>query len=168
MELNSLLPLSLVLSLVSFSLIGRWYVMPWLRSVPQVQALTPLLLLHSFRHLGMAFLLPGVTATALDVRFANPAAYGDLLATLLALLALLALRLRWTLAMPLVRIFNIVGSVDLLNALWQGSQHVSPGDFGAMYFIPAIVVPALLVTHYLIYRLLLFPSSTIVGGLRQS
>jgi hypothetical protein len=158
MARNLLLPLSIVLSLVSFSLIGRWYVMPWLRSVPRVQALTPLLLLHSFRHLGMAFLLPGVTATALDVRFANPAAYGDLIAALLALLALVALRLRWRLAIPLIRIFNVVGSVDLLNALWQGFQHVSPGQLGAMYVFPAVVVPALLVTHYLIYRLLLLPS----------
>ena len=132
--------------------------MPWLRSVPRMPALTPLLLLHSFRHIGMAFLLPGVTATALDVRFANPAAYGDLLAALLAFLALLALRLQWTLAIPLVRIFNVVGSVDLLNALWQGFQHISPGQLGAMYFLPAVIVPALLVTHYLIYRLLLFPS----------
>jgi len=80
---------------------------------PRVQALTPLLLLHSFRHLGMAFLLPGVTATALDVRFANPAAYGDLIAALLALLALLALRLRWRLAIPVVRIFNMGGSVNI-------------------------------------------------------
>ena len=158
MELNPVLPLNIVLSLVSFSLIGRWYVMPWLRSVPRMQALTPLLLLHSFRHIGMAFLLPGVTATALDVRFANPAAYGDLLAALLAFVALLALRLQWRLAIPLVRIFNIVGSVDLLNALWQGFQHVPAGNLGATYFIPAVVVPALLVTHYMIYRLLLPPS----------
>jgi hypothetical protein len=122
-----------------------------------VEALTPLLLLHSLRHIGMTFLLPGVTATALDVRFANPAAFGDLLAALLAFAALLALRLRWRLAIPLVRIFNIVGSVDLLNALWQGFQHVSAGNLGATYFIPAVVVPALLVTHYMISRLLIPP-----------
>jgi hypothetical protein len=157
MDLNSLLPLNMVLSLGSFSLMGRWYVMPWLRSVPRVEALTPLLLLHSLRHIGMTFLLPGVTATALDVRFANPAAFGDLLAALLAFAALLALRLRWRLAIPLVRIFNIVGSVDLLNALWQGFQHVSAGNLGATYFIPAVVVPALLVTHYMISRLLIPP-----------
>jgi hypothetical protein len=155
MEINPLLPFSFVLSLVSFSLIGRWYVMPWLVSMPRVQALTPLLLLHSFRHLGMAFLLPGVTTIALDARFALPAAYGDLLAALLAFLALGVLRLGWAMAIPLVRIFNIVGAVDLLNALWQGFQHVSAGHLGAMYFMPVVLVPALLVSHYMIYRLLL-------------
>jgi hypothetical protein len=157
MELPLVLPLSMVLSLVSFSLIGRWYVMPLLVSIPRVEALTPLLLLHSFRHIGMAFLLPGVTANALDARFALPAAYGDLLAAALAFGALTALRRRWSLGIPLVRIFNTVGTVDLLNAFGQGFQHVMVEDLGAMYFVPAIVVPALLVTHYMIYRLLLRP-----------
>ena len=159
MEPNPLLPLSIVLSLVSYILIGRWYVMPWLRSVPRVQALTPLLLLHSSRHIGMAFLVPGVTAAALDPRFAIPAAYGDLLAAGLAFLALIAIRLRWAVAIPLVWIFNIEGTLDLLHALWQGFRHVPGGNFGATYFIPAIIVPALLVTHYMIFRLLLRPQS---------
>ncbi len=157
MELNPILPLSIVLSLVSFSLIGKWYVSPWLVSVPRTDALTPLLLLHSFRHIGMAFLLPGVTAVTLDSRFATPAAYGDLLAAVLAFIAIVALRQQWAVAIPLVWIFNIVGTVDLLNALWQGFRHISGGQFGAMYFIPTVVVPALLVTHYMIFRLLLRP-----------
>jgi hypothetical protein len=161
MEPNPILPLSIVLSLVSFSLIGKWYVMPWLISMPRADALTPLLLLHSFRHIGMAFLLPGVTAVALDSRFANLAAYGDLLAAMLAFIAILALRQQRAIAIPLVWIFNIVGTVDLINALWQGFRHISGEQFGAMYFIPAVVVPALLVTHYMIFRLLLRPQSSI-------
>ena len=152
---HNILPLSIILSLVSFSLIGKWYVMPVLLAVPRADALTPLLLLHSFRHIGMAFLVPGVTAAALDSRFAIPAAYGDLLAAVLAFVAILALRKQWTVALPLVWIFNIIGAVDLLNALWQGFRHISGGQFGAMYFIPAVVVPALLVTHYMIFQLLL-------------
>jgi hypothetical protein len=86
--------------------------------MPRADALMPLLLLHSFRHIGMAFLLPGVTATALDARFAIPAAYGDLLAAVLAFVAILALRQQWAAATPLVWLCNIVGTVDLLNALW--------------------------------------------------
>lgn len=160
MELNPILPLSIVLSLVSFSLIGKWYVMPRLISIPRANALTPLLLLHSFRHIGMAFLLPGVTAVALDSSFATPAAYGDLLAAVLAFIAIFALRQQWTVAIPLIWIFNVVGTVDLLNALWQGFRHISGGQLGAMYFIPAIIVPALLVTHYMIFRLLLRSQSS--------
>ena len=74
MEPHPILPLSIVLRLVSYSLIGKWYVMPWLVSIPRDNALTPLLLLHSFRHIGLAFLAPGVTAAAFAPRFAIPSA----------------------------------------------------------------------------------------------
>ncbi len=156
METDFILPLSIVFGLLTYSLIAKWYVMPVLSSRPKGQALIPLLLPHCFRYIGMAFLIPGVTAQALDSRFANPAAWGDLLAAVLALIAILAVRLRWTVAIPLVWIFNIVGSLDLLNALFQGLRHTEDGHLGATYFIPAVAVPALLVTHYMIFFLLLY------------
>jgi hypothetical protein len=128
--------------------------MPWLKSVSRKRALTPLLLLHSFRYIDLAFLIPGVTAQALDSGFANPAAYGDLLAAVLALVVLIAVRLDWPVATPLVWVFNIEGTLDLLNALFQGVQRVRVGDLGATYFIPIVAVPALLVTHFMIFVLL--------------
>ena len=149
------LPLSLTMSLISFSLVARWYALPWMLSVSLKTALTPILLFHSFRHIGMSFLLPGVTAEVLDSGFADPAAYGDLLAAALALLALLALRLEWSAATGLVWLFNIIGTLDLLNALFQGTQRVPPGHLGATHFLPAVIVLALLVTHYLVFRLLM-------------
>ena len=152
---NFILPLSIVLGSLSFGLIAKWYVMPLLVTLPRGKALTPLLLLHSFRYIGMAFLIPGVTSEVLDPRFANPAAYGDLLAAILALIAIMALNLRWRIAIPLVWIFNIEGSLDLLNALFQGLRHNLDGQLGATYFIPAVIVPALLVAHFMIFVLLL-------------
>ena len=92
---------------------------------------------------------------ALDPRFVNPAAYGDLLAAALAIISIIALRRKWAIAIPLVWIFNIEGSLDLLNALIQGGCYNTSGEFGATYFIPVVIVPALLVTHYLIFLLLL-------------
>jgi hypothetical protein len=155
MIINFMLPLSIVLGILSFSLIAKWYVMPSLASLSRSQALIPLLLPHSFRYIGMAFLIPGVTSEVLDPRFANPAAYGDLLAAVLALIAIIALRLGWAVAIPLVWIFNIEGSLDLLNALFQGFRHTPDSHLGATYFIPAVIVPALLVTHFMIFKLLI-------------
>jgi hypothetical protein len=155
MDSEFILPVSLVFGLCAWGLIAKWYVMPRLRSVSRKGALTPLLLLHSFRYVGLAFLIPGVTAQALDPGFANPAAYGDLLAALLALAALWAVRRESPLATPLVWVFNIVGTLDLLNALFQGVQRVPAGHLGATFFIPAVIVPALLVSHFLIFVLLL-------------
>jgi hypothetical protein len=57
-------------------------------------------------------------------------------------------------AIPLVWVFNIEGSLDLLNAVYQGFRRVPDGHFGATYFIPVMIVPALLVTHVMIFTLL--------------
>ena len=157
---NLILPLSFVLAVVSYSLIAKWYVMPWLAPLSRKEALTPLLLLHSSRFIGLAFLIPGVTSVPLDPRFANPAAWGDLLAAVLAFIALLALRLEWSAAVPLVWIFNIEGTLDLLNALFQGMRYAPSSDLGATYFIPAVIVPALLVTHFMVFKLLLSQKPT--------
>lgn len=155
MPLELIVPLCFALSLVAYIWIAKWYVMPALRALPRPAALVPLLLLHAFRFIGLAFLIPGVTAQPLDPRFANPAAYGDLLASLLAFAAIVALRRGWGVAIPLVWIFNVEGSLDLLYAVMQGVRFNAPGAMGATFFIPAVIVPALLVTHALIFMLLL-------------
>ena len=83
----------------------------------QREALFWLVLPHAFRHIGMVFLVPGVVAQPLPDYFAIPAAYGDLLAGILALLALVTLRSGWKGALGVVWVFNVAGTVDLLNAL---------------------------------------------------
>ena len=152
---NYILPISIAIGLLTYSLIARFYIVPRIAVLPRADSLTALMFIHCFRYIGMAFLITGVTSVALDPRFANSAAYGDLLAAVLAIVAIIALRRTWAVAIPLVWIFNIIGTLDLLNALFQGVRHVADGQFGAMYFIPALIVPALLVTHYLIFVVLL-------------
>lgn len=152
------LPISMVMGFVTYGLIAKWYVMPRLRLHPRADALKPLLLPHCFRFVGLAFLIPGVTAEVLDPRFANPAAYGDLLAAFLALLAIMALHKKWAAAIPLVWVFNVEGTIDLLNAVFQGRRFIPDGHFGATYFIPGIVVPALLVIHIMIFAILIRPN----------
>ncbi len=155
MPTDLILPLSMIMGLVAYGLIAKWYVMPVLRAVPRETALVPLLLPHSFRFVGLAFLIPGVTSQPLDPRFANPAAYGDLLAALLAFLGVLALRRRWPTAILLVWVFNVEGTLDLLNAVAQGLRYTEDGALGATFFIPMIVVPALLVIHVMVFIILL-------------
>ncbi len=155
MDPIAILILSMLLGLIIYSLIAKWYVLPSLTSLPDKQAFTPLLLLHGFRYIGMAFLLTGVVSPTLSHLFAYPAAYGDLLAAVLALIALAALRFNWTIALALIWIFNIEGTLDLLYAVFQGLQHNAlPNQLGATYFIPTVIVPALLVTHFIIFKLL--------------
>jgi len=153
MSVRAIFGLQVVLSLVVYSLIARWYVVPRLAALPLRDALTPLLLLHAFRYLGMVFLVPTVVGPRLAAAFALPAAYGDLLAALLALLAIAALRQAWPVAIPLVWLFNVEGTLDLVNAFYQGLRN--DVQLGAAYYIPTFAVPALLVTHAMIFAMLI-------------
>lgn len=155
MPMDLILLLSMVMGLAAYGLIAKWYVMPVLLAMPRAEALVPLLLFHCFRFIGLAFLIPGVTSQPLDPRFANPAAYGDLLAALLAFLGILALRRGWRTAIALVWVFNVEGTLDLLNAVTQGLRYTESGALGATFFIPTVVVPALLVTHVMVFIILL-------------
>ena len=152
MDTQAIFGLQFFLSLVVWGVIAKWSLTPWLEKKSPHEALYWLALPHAFRHIGMVFLVPGVVAQPLPTGFANPAAYGDLVTGVLALLALIALRTGWAGALVLVWLFNIVGTVDLLNAL----RHVDvvPG-FGAAWYIPTFLVPALLVTHFMIFARLL-------------
>jgi len=145
--------LQVLLSFVVYGLLATWYVTPRLPMLPLHSALQPLLVLHAFRHLGLVFLVPTVVGPALPSSFARPAAYGDLLAGLLALAAIVALRARSRVAVPLTWLFNVVGLLDLVHAFYQGLTH--DVQLGAAYFIPTFVVPALVVTHVMMFRMLL-------------
>ncbi|HEX9276254.1 MAG TPA: hypothetical protein VGA51_07640, partial [Casimicrobiaceae bacterium] len=85
---RALFGISVVVSFVVWGIIAAMYVWPALRGLPRARALRPLLLLHSFRFVGLAFLVSGVVSPDLPADFARPAAYGDLVTAALALLAL--------------------------------------------------------------------------------
>lgn len=146
--------LQFTLSLIVFGLLAKWVLAPWLASQTQREAIFWLTLPHAFRYMGMVFLVPGVVAQPLPDYFAIPAAYGDLLTGVLALLTLVVLRIGWKGAMGAVWIFNVIGTVDLVNAL----RHVEVvPNFGAVWYIPTLFVPLLLVTHFMIFARLLKP-----------
>jgi hypothetical protein len=152
MDAVAIFGLQFFLSLVVWGLIAKWLLAPWLEKKSPHDVLFWLTLPHAFRYMGMVFLVPGVVARPLPDTFAPAAAYGDLLTGVLALLALIALRTGWNRALALVWIFNIVGTVDLLNALRQVNVVV---DFGAAWYIPSLFVPLLLVTHFMVFARLL-------------
>lgn len=145
--------IQVLMSFVVYILLARWYVAPRLAALPLHAALMPLVFPHAFRHVGLVFLQPQVVGPDLQREFAAPAAWGDLLAALLAVLALLALRGRWAGAVALVWLFNVVGTLDLVYAVFKG---VSLGVvLRAAYYIPTFAVPALFVTHAMIFAMLL-------------
>ncbi len=146
--------LSIAFSFIAWGIVTALYIWPELRLRSRAEALRPLLILHSFRFIGLAFLVPGVVAPDLPSAFAQSAAYGDIIAATLALLSLLSLS-RGA-GVGIVWIFNVWGAADLLNGFYQANAAgLSAGQLGATYFIPTLVVPLLLITHALAFRILL-------------
>ena len=104
--------------------------------------------------LGLMFLASGAVFPGIPAQFAYPAAVGDLITAVLALIAILAVVSRSSLARPLVGLFNVVGTLDLIDAIVLATIYDAAPHMGAAYWIPAFWVPALLVTHYVVFVLL--------------
>src|SRR5215831_1783728 len=137
---------SIAFSLTAWGVVAARYIWPELRLRQRAEALRPLLILHSFRFIGLAFLVPGVVSLGLPSAFAHSAAYGDIIAAILALLALILLPR--TSGVAIAWIFNIWGTADLFNAFYQANHAgLMAGQLGATYFIPTFIVPLLLITH---------------------
>ena len=147
MDIQFIFVLQFVLSFIVFGLLARWYAIPWLSGKSLETVLMILIIPHAFRHIGLSFLVPALNLPGLPLEFSTPAAYGDFLSGILALLALVALRERWVIAIPLVWAFSIIGIIDLANALRQDDAILY---MGATWFIPTFLVPLLLITHFMV------------------
>jgi hypothetical protein len=144
---------SIAFSFIAWGIVTARYIWPGLRVRPRAEALRPLLVLHSFRFIGLAFLVPGFVSPDLPSAFARSAAYGDILA---AIFALLSLAVPGGSGIAIAWVFNLWGTLDLLNAFYQANHAgLLAGQLGAAYFIPTVAVPLLLITHGLAFRILL-------------
>jgi hypothetical protein len=145
--------LHLVLGYVAWLLCFGVYILPRLRSMDRFEAHRAIATLHSFRFFGLVFILPGVVGSHLPAGFAAFAAYGDLATGVLAILALLTVRMR-PLFWSFVVAFNLVGAADIIVDYYHGIQVGLPalsGELGATYAIPILYVPVLMITHFVAF-----------------
>jgi hypothetical protein len=150
----NILTVNLLFSTFVFWVAARIYLLPRLHELKPQTVLLPILLLHSFRHLGLMFLAPGATYAGIPPQFAYPAAFGDLLTAILALASIPAVAKGLRSGRILVWVFNVVGALDLLAAIALATIYRASAYMGAAYWIPAFWVPALLVTHYITFIIL--------------
>ncbi len=145
---------SITFSLIAWGIVTARYIWPELRLRQRAEALRPLLILHSFRFIGLSMLVPGVVSADLPPAFAHPAAFGDIIAAILALVSLLLLPKAAGVAVAWI--FNLWGLADLLNAFYQANHAgLLAGQLGSAFFLPTLIVPLLLITHVLVFRILL-------------
>src|SRR5260370_21512947 len=159
MSPQTLFQMHLVLGYVTCLLCFGVYVRPRLKSMERIEAQRVIATVHSFRFFGLVFILPGVVGPNLPVGFATFAAYGDFATGILAILALLTVRIR-PLFWLLVVAFNLVGAADIILDYYHAIQVGLPavaGELGAVYAIPIIYVPLLVITHFAAFYLLVRP-----------
>src|SRR6516162_6723753 len=68
---QALFGISVAFGFVAWGIVAAQYLWPELRDQPRVQALRSLLILHCFRFIGLAFLIPGVVSAELPAAFAG-------------------------------------------------------------------------------------------------
>jgi len=148
--------LQLILGYVAWLLCFGAYLWPRLKAMDRVEAQRAIATLHSFRFFGLVFILPGVVGPNLPASFATFAAYWDFATGILALLALLAVRIK-PLFWLFVVAFNLVGTLDLVLDYYHATRVGLPawsGQLGSTYVIPVIYVPLLMITHVTAFYLL--------------
>lgn len=151
----------LVMGYVTWLLLFGAYALPKLKSMDWFESQRAIATLHSFRFFGLVFVLPGVIGPNLPTSFAQFAAYGDFATGILAILALLTVRIRSLFSFFIVA-FNVVGAADIIIDYYHGNQvglAAIAGQLGATYAIPIIYVPALMITHAVAFYLLLRPKT---------
>ena len=153
--------LSILMSLLGSIVVAMLFVWPWLQALDVRQALIWLVAPHMFlRFIGLSFMVPGVVSASLPRAWAVPAGYGDLAAGILAIIATAGLAHAASWAIAAVWIFNVWGAADLLFAFYKGARvRLEPGSLGAGFYIVTAIVPPLLVSHALIFMLLMRASS---------
>jgi hypothetical protein len=148
MSTEAIFRIHLVSGYVAWLLCFGVYMLPRLRSMERFEAHRVIATLHSFRFFGLVFIVPGVVGN-LPAGFAAGAAYGDFATGVLAMLALATVRIRplfWAFTLA----FNVVGVADILNDYYHAvmaNLAATAGDLGAMYAIPILYVPILMITH---------------------
>jgi len=156
----------LVLGYVVWLLCFGAYILPWLNAMDRVAAHRLIATLHSSRFFGLVFIVPGVVGPNLPDSFAIWAAYGDFAAGILAIAALLTVRIR-ALFWLFVAAFNLVGAADLILNYYHATQVGLPalaGQLGATYAIPILFVPLLMITNIVALTWLVRPQARLAGG----
>jgi hypothetical protein len=156
MNAHAAFRLSTLMSLLSSVVFAVLFARPWLRNIDAEQALIWLVAPHMVRFIGLSFLVPGVVSESRPKAWAVPAGYGDFTAGILAIIATAALARNASWAIAAVWIFNVWGLADLLFAFYKGARvNLEPGALGAGFYIVTAIVPPLLVSHALIFELLM-------------
>jgi hypothetical protein len=156
MSPTTLFAVQFTFSLVLFALVAKWYISPALNRVPVSAALVPLFLVHVLRYLPSSAFAPGQVDAKVPTEAMAAIAYGDLGSAVLALIGALFVRYRWSGALAVAWIVNIVTSIDWLYAgFLAAANRLVTYPMGGNWYIINYYVPVIGVIHAMIFARLL-------------
>ncbi len=104
---------------VAIILAFRWWVKPRIANLPIQDALLPFVFYNAFRYLGLTFMAKEQFYDGFPTEFLTTVGLLDFTTAILAIITAISLKNKWSFAIPLVWIFNIVGFGDLITAFPQ-------------------------------------------------
>jgi hypothetical protein len=136
----------LLISVVVYSLIAVWYVAPWLKKLDKRQALTAPLWVHVFRYLCLYLPIAQRDGYAISDRILHVVVVGDLSGAVLALAAIIFLRMRSRLGPFFAGLVLIASLIDIVVGTYVRRQIGSDPEASGVwwlvfvYFAPLVLV----------------------------
>lgn len=119
MDNFTIINLQAIIGSISIIIGFNWWVKPRLANLSIQDALLPLVFLNTFRYLGLSFMAKEQFYDGFPSAFLNTVGIWDMSTAILAIITAIALKNRWSFAISLVWVFNIVGFTDLVVAFPQ-------------------------------------------------
>jgi hypothetical protein len=147
-----------LISLIVFVLAARWYVLPWLGALSRASALTALLWIHAFRYVALQIYSAQTGGFPISAGGAREIVLGDVGGAVIALCAIMLLRRRSRLAVPLVWVLVAETAYDTVMNIRGGiREHLMGAASGVtwmvlVYFVPLVVVSTVLLVVQLVSR----------------
>ncbi|CAD5277206.1 MULTISPECIES: hypothetical protein [unclassified Imperialibacter] len=111
--------LQAVIGTIGIILGFKWWIQPRVSKLPLQEALLPFVFLNVFRYLGLSFMAREQFYGGFPSDFLTTVGLWDLSTAVVAIIAAIALKNKWSFAIPLVWIFNVIGFTDLITAFPQ-------------------------------------------------
>jgi hypothetical protein len=147
-----------LISIITYSLIAWWYVVPRLKTLERGQALTALLWVHVFRYIVLYLYVARHEGYAISDAAAAELVIGDLAGALIAAVGIVLLRLNSRLGLVFSTLVIIVSIADVAGGAYLRSTEPPRADAAGVwwlifvFFAPLIVVSLPLIIWQLCSR----------------
>lgn len=156
MDNFAIINIQAILGSISIVLGFKIWMQPRLAKLSFYEALLPLVFVNTFRYLGLSFMAKEQFYSGFPIEFITTIGLWDMLTSMLAIITVLALKVRWKYAIPLVWFFNVIGFAHLIIGFPQFfSLELYEYDLGTIWLVFITYGLVAFLSHiYIFYQLI--------------